>query len=193
MWQVAGDTFRAPAAKPFKRFQFRLGLDHFSHVLEAAGLYPGELTEVSSSICGGMDGKGWVVFTWLEPQLFFVNTTNLFTSKLEVEIDLPAMGSRMPRRKSQLSDVIEMRRTSDGYELVFLTREQRYETSKASPLVLFTLPYKFFWALQSEHFAAYKEVEEILRGVGFRYQSDLDVSEAWSYRNEFGSFHWWNV
>jgi len=94
-----------------------------------------------------MTGRGWVTFTWLEPELFYINTTNYYTSSLEINIDLPAYGARESKHGTELTDMIEMRSTGEGYELGLLTREQRYcwpDTTRDKGLVLFRLPYKFF-------------------------------------------------
>ena len=89
-----------------------------------------------------------------------------------------------------------MRGTLEGYELVLLTREERYswpETTREKGLVLFKLPYKFFWALQGDRWEGHKKATEILADAGLTYHSDAEVSSAWDYRNQYGSFRWWEV
>lgn len=161
-----------------------------------SGLYGDELAEATVAVCEGMTRKGWIVFTWLEPELFYIKTTNQFSSQLELTIDLPTFGSRAPEREFQLSDMIELRGTSEGYELILLTREERYsgsDTTRGKGLVLFRLPYKFLWSLQGDPFESHKKAKEILTAAGFAYQSDAEVSQAWDYRNEYGSLKWWDV
>ncbi len=139
--------FKAAYTKPpFHRYQFRLGIGHIGLALRDADLYGEELSEAASLICSGMTGRGWVTFTWLEPELFYINTTNYYTSSLEINIDLPAYGARESKHGTELTDMIEMRSTGEGYELGLLTREQRYcwpDTTRDKGLVLFRLPYKF--------------------------------------------------
>jgi hypothetical protein len=143
-----------------------------------------------------MTGRGWIIFTWLEPELFYINTTNHYSSSLEINIDLPAYGARESKPGMELADMIEMRRTGEGYELVLLTREQRYcwpHTTRDKGLVLFKLPYKFFWALQGDPFESHRKAKEILAVAGLTYHSYAEVSNAWDYQNQYGSFRWWGV
>jgi hypothetical protein len=193
--------FEAAFAKPaFRRYQFSIGIN-FATALKSAGLYSEELDEASKAIGNEMPGKGWIVFTWLEPELWYVNTSNLFSSPLELHIDLPAFGTRQPQRPPELSDSVEMRLAEGGgYELVLLTREQRYcwpESTRDKGVVLFKLPYKFFWALQGNPFEGsyerHKNVETILTAAGFTLFSDNEIPDIWDYRNDYGSFRWWGV
>ncbi len=166
--------------------------------MQAAGLYDDELAAATEAIAKGMTGNGWITFTWLESELFYVNTTNQFGAQLEFSIDLPAYGSRQPQRALELSDLLEMRMTSEGYyELVLLTREQRYSSHsmRGIGLVLFRLPYKFFWALQGDpyDFGRHDKVKAILAEEGLTYWADAEVSSAWDYKNEYGTFRWWDV
>jgi hypothetical protein len=195
VWLI-GDYFwkSAFAVRPFTRFQFRIGLN-IGQVLHDAGLYDEEISEAVGLIQSGMAGHSWIVFTWLEPELFYINTTNLYSSTLEINIDLPAYGARVNKRTFELSDLIEMRTTTEGYELALLTREQLYSTpgsTRGKGLVLFNLPYKFFWALQGDY-ESHKKAAELLAVTGLIYHSDTEVGSAWDYQNQYGSFRWWDV
>ena len=152
IWQYGDEVWRAAFAKPaFTRIQFRFGLNFLANALQDAGIYLDELPEAAQALSDGLKGRGWIIFTWLEPELFYLDTENHFSSTLELSIDLASFGSRMPERVFQLSDMVELRSTSDGYELALVTREQRYASSgytRDVGLILFKLPYKFFWALQ---------------------------------------------
>ncbi|RZU35448.1 hypothetical protein [Edaphobacter modestus] len=184
----------AHAPQPFARFQFRIGMN-IGEALHDAGLYNDALSEAAGLISKDMPGRGWIVFTWLEPELFYVNTTNHYSSTLEINIDLPAYGDRVSKRTFELSDQIEMRTTTEGYELALLTREQLYSlhgSTRGKGLVMFMLPYKFFWALQ-RGYESHDKAREILTAAGFTYQSDAEVMSAWDYRNKYGSLRWWDV
>lgn len=93
----------ARAERPFARFQFRIGLN-MSEALHDAELYKDELSEAVGTVSKDMAGRSWIVFTWLEPELFYVNTTNQYSSTLEINIDLPAYGDRVSKRTFELSD-----------------------------------------------------------------------------------------
>jgi hypothetical protein len=183
--------------RPFTRYQFAISVTNLGGALQAAGLYKDELPAMSS-LYESMSGKGGMVFTWLESELFFINTTNQFESHLEFFIDVPAQGSRKSERGFELSDTLEMRMSTDAYELVLLTREDRYswpDTTRGKGLVLFRLPYKFFWEMQGDPYEAGKhdKVKAILAGAGLTYWADSEVSSAWNYKNEYGTFRWWDV
>jgi len=197
LWSIGEDVWKAAfTARPFTRLQFRIGISNIGLALQEAGLYGDELSEAAGLISNGMTGRGWIIFTWLEPELFYVNTTNHYSSKLEISIDLPVYGEREAKHTFELPDMIEMRRTGEGYELVLLTREDRYcwpNTTRDKGLVLFKLPYEFFWTLQGDPFESHKKAMKILAIAGFTYHSDAEVSSAWDYRSKYGSFRWWDV
>lgn len=197
IWQSADEMFKAAYAKPpFTRFQFRLGIEHLGRALVAAGLYGDELEAAAGAIYAGMTGKGWIIFTWLEPDLFYVNTTDRFSSTLEVSIDLPAFGARLPEREFQLADMIEMQSSAKGYELVLLSREQRYGRSGSGDkgIVLLLLPFAFLRSMQTtDPSESNRIIKEALTAAGYTYDSDPEVRQAWSYRNQYGSLRWWNV
>jgi hypothetical protein len=197
LWSVGEDVWKAAfTPRPFTRLQFRIGISHIGLALQEAGLYGDELSEAVGVIVKGMTGRGWIIFTWLEPELFYVNTTNQYSSKLEIDIDLPMYGAREPKHSGELSDMIEMRSTVEGYELVLLTREERYswpDMTRGKGLVLFKLPYKFLYSLQGDPLESHKKVSEVLATSGFTYHSDAEVWNAWDYRNKYGSLKWWDV
>jgi hypothetical protein len=197
-WQIGEGVWKTtfpPAA--FRRMQFRVELDYLELALQRAGLYEAEQAQAASVLSDGIPGKGRITFTWLERELFFVNTTNHYSSRLEFSIDLPSFGTRAPKHGMELSDMLELRGTMEGYELVLLTREQRYcwpETTHGQGLVLLSLPYKFFWAFQGsgEPWECRKNAADILTALpNMEYRSDPEVPKAWDYHNEYVSLHWW--
>jgi hypothetical protein len=187
LWGLA---FRPP---PFRRWQFRIALSDLASALKDAGLYDDDELEAAASLSyKEMLGRGFIIFTWMEPELFFINTTNLYSSHLEISIDLPGYRERAPTREFQLADMIELRLASSSYELVLLTREQRYSNSKG--LVLFNLPYTFFRSLRfDDPYESHDKLTEILAGEGLTYHSIPEVRSGWDYRNKYGSFRWWDV
>lgn len=197
VWQLADEQFKAAyTPAPFRRLQFRLAIDQIGLALAAAGLYRDELAEATQSITAAMTGNGWIIFTWLEYGLFYVNTTNHFCSMLQASIDLPPFGERMSKPNFKLPDRIEMRSTPAGYELVLLTREDRYVRTgtHGKGVVLFQLPYKFFEALQDgDPYESFHRAKKLLGSVGFTYHSDAVYSEIWHYQNTYGSLRWWDV
>lgn len=195
--QFAEEQFKAAVlAPPFVRFQFRFDLHYLGRAIKEAGIYgDDEFKEAMPAIFAEMPGHGSIVVTWLERELFYVNTTNHYSSTMELSISLPSYGTRENKRTFELSDIIEMRMTGEGYELVLLTREQRYSSysTREIGLVLFKMPYKALWAFQGDSSEVHKNVTEILATTGLVYHSDAEVSNAWDYRNEYGSFRWWEV
>lgn len=195
--QFADEQFKgAVFAPPFVRFQFRFQLDYLGRAIKEAGIYEDdEFKEAMPAIFAGMAGHGSIVVTWLERELFYVNTTNHYSSTMETIIDLPSYGTRGQNGILDLPDILEMRMAAEGYELVLLTREQRYASRRTRDkgIVLFKMPYKALWAFQGDSFEVHKNVTEILATSGLVYHSDAEVSSAWDYQNEYGSFRWWDV
>ena len=94
--------------------------------------------------------------------------------------------------------MLEMRMTSEAYELVLLTREERYcwpETTRDKGVVLLRLPYKFFGAMRGDPYAIgrHEKQSAILAESGLTYWADAEVSTAWEYRNEYVRIRWWDV
>ena len=48
-------------------------------------------------------------------------------------------------------------------------------------------------AFQGDSSEVHKNVTELLATTGLIYHSDAEVSSAWDYRNQYGSFRWWDV
>jgi hypothetical protein len=199
MWGLGAEIWKTAFATPgFTRIQFRIGLE-IGKALHDAGLYADELPQASSIISEKLIGNGWIIFTWLESELFFLNTINRYSSTLDFSIDLPMVGIRQPERRYELTDMIEMRSATDGYELVLLTREDRYcwpDSTRNKGLVLFTFPYKFFWAFQGtgEPREREKEAHKVLAEVpSLKYQEVAEVASRWDYQSEYGSFRWWPI
>jgi len=189
---------RASAPQPFKRIQFRIELSHLGRALERAGIYPEEEIESTAyRVEKEITGKGRIIFTWLEPSLFYINTTNFFCSTLDLNLSVPSFGERAEKLRSHLPDLLEIRTGNDGYELVFLTSEQQYcwpDTTRDKGLVLFKLPYKFMWALQTvgEPWEANKESHAILaREPSLNYNEIPEVSAGWDYSGNYVNLKWW--
>jgi hypothetical protein len=199
IWELGSEIWKATFADPgFTRIQFRIGLV-IGKALYDAGLYADDSSDSLSKIAEKMPDGGWITFTWLEPDFFFINTANRYSSTLEFSVDLPMIGTRQNQARYELTDMIEMRSANDGYELVLLTREERYcwpGTTRDKGLVLFSLPFRFLWAFQGKGDAwdrekkAHKMLAEI---PGLEYHELADVPTGWDYQNEYGSFRWWTL
>ena len=146
-----------------------LELSHLGRAVEEAGIYSEEEVEGAAYwICKEITGNGRIVFTWLEPSLSSTSIRPIsFVSTLSLNLRVPSFGERAEKLLPHLPDLIEIRSGNDAYELVFLTSEQQYcwpESTRDKGLVLFRLPYKFMWALQTvgEPWEANKEAHAIL-------------------------------
>jgi hypothetical protein len=189
---------RASASQPFNRIQFRLELSHLGRAVEEAGIYSEEEVEGAAYwICKEITGNGRIVFTWLEPSLFYINTTDFFCSTLSLNLRVPSFGERAEKLLPHLPDLIEIRSGNDAYELVFLTSEQQYcwpESTRDKGLVLFRLPYKFMWALQTvgEPWEANKEAHAILaREPNLKYREFAEIPNGWDYVGNYVDLKWW--
>jgi len=95
--------------------------------------------------------------------------------------------------------MLELRGTMEGYELVLISREQRYcwpDTTSGKGLVLLSLPYKFLGAFQGsgEAWQCRKKATDILDTLPhMKYRSNPDVPKASDYYNEYVSLHWWEL
>jgi hypothetical protein len=190
LWGVGNNFWKtAFPTRAFIRFQFRIVLN-ISQALHDAGLYGDELSEASALISEGLAGHGSIVFTWLEPELFYINTTNLYSSRLDIHFDLPAYGARA-NEPTFTRDRIEMRYTMEGYELVLQTGEHLVSSGpgRSTGVVLFKLPYKAFWAMQ-RGCQAHEETRKLLEAAGFTYSSFRRNGEC---RNQYGWFRWKEV
>jgi hypothetical protein len=189
---------RAFSSQPFNRIQFRIELSHLGRAVEKAGIYPeGEIESTEYKISKEITGNGRIVFTWLEPSLFYINTTNFFCSTLSLNLSVPPFCERAEKLRSHLPDLLEIRTSNDGYELVFLTSEQQYcwpESTSDKGLVLFRLPYKFMWALQTvgEPWEADKQAHAILaREPDLKYHELPEIPNGWDYVGNYVNLKWW--
>jgi hypothetical protein len=199
LWMLGNELWdRAFAAQPFNRIQFRLELSHLERAIEKAGIYSEEEIESAAyRIEEEITGNGRIVFTWLEPSLFYVNTTSFFCSTLSLNLSVPSFGGRGEKVRSDLPDLLEIRTGNDSYELVFLTSEQQYcwpESTSDKGLVLFRLPYKFMRALQTvgEPWEANKAAHAVLAGEpDLKYHELPEIPNGWDYVGNYVNLKWW--
>lgn len=188
----------------FNRIQFRVSLVCIREALVTGGICtPEDLGEclgysddraLFESL--GIKNQGRITFTWLEPELFFLNDVPAFSKIAEVSITLRPLASRVSQIRGELWDCIELRPRETGYELALIKAENRegWARTEAPSLKLMELPYSFFHSLQNvpksgilRHFDKQKQ---ILESTGLKYWQDSEVSSAWDFRGKYASIHW---
>jgi hypothetical protein len=204
LWHEGSKLLLRAQSKPkFRRIQFRIGLTHFPQALVNADLYTEDEVRQNDSALWNALGRyssGYINFTWLQQDLFFMNTASFFSVTAELTLGLKAFGARASKIRGQLPDCLELRDDDTGYELVLIRSENRGRSDdepERPTLTLMKLPHEFFSALQ-EHGDSYRSVRqafrrqrEILERVGLQYWQDSEVSSAWDYRGEYADLHWW--
>ena len=83
--------------RKFQRVQFRIGLNHFRQALIGAGIYSEDELEPDNGVVWeslGSHSSGYITFTWLQPDLFFMNTASTFSEFAELTISLKPLGRR---------------------------------------------------------------------------------------------------
>jgi hypothetical protein len=202
LWEVGKEIWtRIFARQPFRRFQFRIDLPDLGRVVVEAGIYTLEELEGGAldTFYQELSGKGRIIFTWLEPELFYINATSAFSSTLEFSISLPAVGKRAEPLRTRLADVVEIRSGDSCYEVVLLTSEQQYcwpESTRNKGLVLFRLPYKFMWALQAvgEPWESNQKAHAILAAEpDLKYREIAEVRNGWDYVGTYAVLKWWHL
>jgi hypothetical protein len=98
-----------------------LKLIHIRKALIAGEVYasddPGESDDGVLFESLGIENHGHITFTWLEPELFFLNDTRFFSRIPELTIELNPQGARTSEIRGGLWDCIELRPRERGYEL----------------------------------------------------------------------------
>ena len=107
----------------FQRIQFRIGLTGFVQLLIDANI----LSEEEAARCVTEEGlhtpiweslgpysSGFITFTWLEHDLFFMNTASIFSNRAELTISIRPFGSRALKVGNGLPDCIELRPCVDA-------------------------------------------------------------------------------
>lgn len=185
----------------FQRVQFRIGLTHFGQALIDAGIYSEEeIKQVSSALWDslGKYSSGYITFTWLQQDLFFMNTSSIFSSVAELSIGLIPFGSRKTSWGSP--DSIELRDRGDAYELVLIKSENRshWIHCEGPSVRLMELPHAFFRSLQEpptwnilKTMENEKRQNEILESAGLTRWQDSEVSSNWAYKGQYAELHWW--
>lgn len=189
----------------FQRVQFRIGLTHFSQALVDAGIYSEDELKRDSGVVWeslGSHSSGYITFTWLQPDLFFMNTASTFSEFAELTISLKPLGRRSeelgnPLRK--LPDCIELRGREDAYELILIKSENRrgWIDPEGPTVTLIKLPYECLRSLQTqpkrhESLTAYFDRQRgILERTGLKYWEHDEMSDVWDYQGKYADLHWW--
>jgi hypothetical protein len=205
IWSSGIELLRHDERKrKFQRVQFRIGLTHLGQALVDAGIYTeDEIKQNNGALWDSLGpySSGYITFTWLEQDLFFMNTASVFSEFAELTISLKPLGRRAEQsgNRLQLSDCIELR-GKDGYELLLIKSESRcgWDSPEGPTLTLIKLPYEFFRSLQeptnwnTRRITDYhKRQDEILERAGLKRWQDDEVSDFWDYRGKYADLHWW--
>jgi hypothetical protein len=196
---------RLEEQKPkFQRIQFRIALVGFLESLVDAGIYTEEeVNEDSSKVWEslGQYSSGFITFTWLEHDLFFMNIASHFSERAELTVDLEPFGSRALKIGNRLPDCIELRPCGAAYELVLIKSESRtgLDSPEGPTITLIKLPIEFFCALQAPPLTAdsrgteFKLQREILERAGLKFWQADEVRSAWDFKGKYADFHWWEL
>jgi hypothetical protein len=191
--------------RKFQRVQFRISLIHLGQALVDAGISSeDEIKQNNEALWDSLGpySSGYITFTWLEQDLFFMNTGSVFSEFAELTISLKPFGRRAdeignPLR--HLPDCIELRSKGDAYELVLIKSENRrgWIDPEGPTVALIKLPYEFLRSLQiqpkrHESLMAYFDKQRgMLERVGLKYWADDEMSDVWDYKGKYADLHWW--
>ena len=191
--------------RKFQRVQFRIGLTNLGQALVDAGIYSEDEVKQDKDALWeslGAYSSGYITFTWLQQDLFFMNTASSFAEFAELTISLKPFGRRAeeignPHRR--LPDCIELRGKGDAYELVLIKSENRAGwIDPEGPIVtLIKLPYEFFHSLQTqpkrhESLTAYFDRQRgMLERTGLKYWEHEEMSDVWDYQGKYADLRWW--
>ena len=201
-WVFGVDLLNAARdPKRFIRVQFRIGIRGLAKALVDGGIYSEEeIAEYSNEIWAtlGEYSDGHIEFTWLQPDLFFMQKVNVFAAYPELTIGLIPLGDCTKSGSRLLRDCIELRPAKNAYELVLIKAENRKARPKneGPSLTLIKLPYEFMHSLQGLYkrktlTEVFKLQREILEKSGLTYWEDEEVWGHWDYRGEYANLHWW--
>lgn len=202
IWTIGSALSRHVNKPPkFKRIQFRIGITDLGQALIDAGINTAEEIEQNNALSEslGTYSSGYITFTWLEPELYFMNDSSRFAESPELSISLKPFGERAKQIRSWVGDCIELRGTLKGYELALIKAEHRkgWAHPEGDVLTLMMLPYEFIHSLQKEPSpresltAFFDRQREMLERTGLKYLNDLEVREAWDYKGKYAVLHWW--
>jgi hypothetical protein len=214
-WDTGAELLKSYTQKPpFHRYQFRIGITNLADALVDAGIYSkDEIAQHASELYKtlGNTSTGYITFTWLEADLFYMNTTGFFSDHPEWTIYLEPFGERaktLDNLRHGMPDGIELRRGGSGYELVLIKSEHRagwwhgkLPDDEGPTVTIISLPYEFFRNRQEPYgkdiikAALWREKREreILERAGLEYWQDAEVPSAWDYRGKYADLHWWNI
>jgi len=207
IWNAGSELLQHGKQKAkFQRVQFRIGLTHLGQALIDAGIYTEDEVKQDKDALWeslGAYSSGYITFTWLQQDLFFMNTASSFAEFAELTISLKPFGRRavvVGSPSHQLPDCIELRGKGDAYELVLIKSENRegWIDPEGSTVTLMKLPYAFFRSLQvplkwdlRKILENEKRQNEILEGAGLTRWQDSEVLSAWGYKGQYADLHWW--
>ena len=93
-----------------------------------------------------------------------------------------------------MPDVLELSSRDEAYEVRLLPQRRSSLATSGEAVVLFRIPHVFFQALQSDPIDSQSRAKQALLDSGFTYwAAGPEVSQAWEFQTEYGSFRWWSV
>jgi hypothetical protein len=205
IWSSGSELLRHDEKKrKFQRVRFRIGLTHLGQALVDAGIYSEDEVKQNNGALWeslGPYSSGYITFTWMEQDLFFMNTASIFSEFAELTINLKPFGRRAEQigNRFQLPDSIELR-GKDEYELLLIKSESRcgWDSPEGPTLTLIKLPCEFFRTLQGppkwnirKILENEKRQNEILESAGLTRWQDSEVVNSWYYRGQYAELHWW--
>ncbi len=201
VWHSGAKLLRySEKTRKFQRVQFRIGLTHFGQALVDAGIYSEDEVKQNNGALSeslGAYSSGYITFTWLQPDLFFMNTAGHFAEFAEITVYLKPFGDRALKIGKSLPDCLELR-GKDEYELVLSKVEDRGPMGEeGNTLVLMKLPHDFLRSLQGPLKRAetitghFQRQREMLERVGLKYWEHDEMSDVWGYQGKYADFRWW--
>ena len=206
IWDAgSGLLERVNRKSKFQRIQVRIGLTDLGQAFVDAGIYSEEEIRQSGGAIWhslGPYSNGYITFTWLEQDLFFMNTASAFSESAELTISLRPFGRRaeeLGNPLQKLPDCIELRGWEHAYELVLIKSEHRagWTEPEGPSVTLIKLPYEFLHSLQSrprrhESYTSHFDRQRgMLERAGLTYWPGGEVPEAWDFRGKYADLHWW--
>jgi len=201
VWHSGAQLLRhSEKQRKFQRVHFRIGLTHFGQALIDAGIYSEDDVKQNNRALSeslGAYSSGYLTFTWLQQDLFFMNTASHFAEFAEITIYLKPFGDRAEKIGKWLPDCLALR-GMDEYELVLSRVEDRGPMGEEGhTLVLMKLPCDFLRSLQEPlkrretitgHF---QRQREMLERVGLKYWEQEEMPGVWDYRGKYADLRWW--
>lgn len=191
-------------ARKFHRMEFTISLTRLGQALIDAGVYTDDEVEQNNAALWASLGeysRGRITFTWLQRDLFFMNTRGVFLDRPSLTIHLKSFGTPAEQMGHPLpsSGWITLRRESDsddnidGYHLLLFRHKKPNEAEAPPPLLLIRITDEFFQHLQDRRDAwksknYFKRQDEILERMELKFFPGVGHS---NYGGKYADLHWY--